>query len=75
MRPSRFLCGAVGGNRPPSAPPPPAAAYFFSPDRSGVLQQAFLATFTGIFQADAFSGFGRLYEPGREGGDIVKAAC
>jgi len=26
-------------------------------------------------QADAFSGFGRLYVPGREGGPVIEAAC
>jgi transposase len=69
------LWTAVRDDRPFGGRDPPAAAYFFSPDRSGVHPQAFLATFTGILQADAFSGFGRLYEPGREGGDILEAAC
>src|SRR3546814_10474987 len=26
-------------------------------------------------QADAFSGFGKLYRPGRKAGEIVEAAC
>lgn len=54
---------------------PPAAAYFYSPDRRGVHAERFLAGFTGIMQADAFSGFGRLYKPGRADGPIVEAAC
>lgn len=54
---------------------PPAAVYFYSPDRRGVHAERFLAGFTGIMQADAFSGFGRLYKPGRADGPIVEAAC
>ena len=41
---------------------PPAAAYFYSPDRSIEHADAFLTGFRGIMQADAFSGFGRLYQ-------------
>ena len=56
-------------------PSPPAAAYFYSSDRSGEHPQAFLAGFSGIMQADAFSGFNRLYDPVRQGGAITEAAC
>jgi hypothetical protein len=31
--------------------------------------------FAGIFQANAYSGYGRLYETGRSPGDILEAAC
>jgi transposase len=34
-----------------------------------------LQGFSGVMQADAFSGFGRLYVPGREGGPVIEAAC
>jgi transposase len=54
---------------------PPAAAFFYSPDRRGAHAERFLAGFSGIMQADAFSGFGRLYKPGRAEGPIVEAAC
>jgi len=53
----------------------PAAAYFYSPDRSGEHAEAFLTGYAGIMQADAFSGFNRLYDPAREGGTISEAAC
>src|SRR3712207_166229 len=54
---------------------PPAAAYFYSPDRRGEYAQVFLRGDCGVLQADAFSGFGQLYAPGRAGGTITEAAC
>ncbi len=69
------LWTVVRDDRPFGGADPPAAAYFYSPDRSGAHPQAWLSEFAGIMQADAFSGFGRLYRPGREAGEIVEAAC
>lgn len=69
------LWTVVRDDRPFGGADPPAAAYFYSPDRSGTHPQVWLATFAGIMQADAFSGFGRLYAPGREAGEIAEAAC
>jgi len=69
------LWTVVRDDRPFGGPDPPAAAYFYSPDRSGSHPQAFLQSYSGILQADAFSGFGRLYEPGRDSGAILEAAC
>ncbi|MBK8174213.1 MAG: IS66 family transposase [Rhodospirillales bacterium] len=54
---------------------PPAAVFFYSPDRSGVHAERFLAGWTGIMQADAFSGFGRLYKTDRRPGPITEAGC
>ncbi|HEV7718025.1 MAG TPA: IS66 family transposase [Arsenicitalea sp.] len=56
---------------------PPAAAYFFSPDRKGIHPQTHLAGFSGILQADAYSGFRQLYEPDPSTGivRIREAAC
>lgn len=61
----------VRDDRPFGGNDPPAAAYFYSPDRSGEHAEGFLTGFSGIMQADAFSGFGRLYQQGA----IVEAAC
>ena len=69
------LWTVVRDDRPFGGPDPPAAAYFYSPDRSGTHAQTWLTSYTGIVQADAFSGFGRLYEPRRQPGTIVEAAC
>ena len=54
---------------------PPAAAFFYSPDRSGKHPEEHLASYAGLMQADAYSGFNRLYEASRRGGPIVEASC
>lgn len=54
---------------------PPAAVYFFSRDRAGVHPERHLAHYGGILQADAYAGFGKLYEPGRKPSPITEAAC
>jgi transposase len=64
----------VRDDRPFGGADPPAAAYFYSPDRAGAHPEAFLASYGGIMQADAFSGFNRLYDPAREPA-IIEAAC
>ncbi|MDF2972582.1 MAG: transposase, partial [Microvirga sp.] len=62
-------------DRPFAGPAPPAAAFFYSPDREGIHPERHLAGFAGILQADAYGGFNRLYEPNREPGPILEAAC
>ena len=64
-------------DRPWAGPAPPAVAYMFSPDRKGEHPRSHLAPFRGILQADAYSGFQKLYEPGPDGAPprIVEAAC
>jgi len=37
--------------------------------------QRHLASFTGILQADAYSGFGKLYEADRSPGHVLEAGC
>jgi len=54
---------------------PPAAVYFFSRDRTGEHPERHLAHYGGILQADAYAGFNRLYEPGRQPAPITEAAC
>jgi hypothetical protein len=54
---------------------PPGAVFYYSRDRAGEHPQAHLAGYSGIFQADAHSGYGKLYEPGRAPGPILEAAC
>jgi transposase len=65
----------VRDDRPFGGTGPPAAAYFYSPDRRGEHAQAFLTGYAGVLQADAYSGFGQLYAPGRPAGAITEAAC
>ena len=69
------LWTAVRDDRPFGGADPPAAFYVYSPDRGGVHPEAFLRTWSGIMQADAYAGFNRLYEPGRLPGTIVEAGC
>ncbi|MHA4875212.1 IS66 family transposase, partial [Enterococcus faecium] len=47
----------------------------YSRDRRGEHPQGHLASYAGVLQADAFGGYGRLYEPGRMPGPILEAAC
>jgi transposase len=57
----------------------PAAYYRFSPDRKGERPRDHLATFHGIMQADAFSGYEALFRqsgpPGSNAPRILHAAC
>jgi transposase len=65
----------VRDDRPFAGTAAPAAAFFYSPDRSGVHPDAHLATYAGLMQADAYAGFNRLYEAGRQPGPITAAMC
>ena len=65
----------VRDDRPFAGPDPPAAVFFYSPDRGGEHPQQHLAGYTGLMQADAYAGFGKLYEARRQGGPIIEAAC
>src|SRR3954453_18223170 len=67
--------GYVRDDRPFGGPDPPAVAFFYSPDRRGEHPERHLASFAGILQADAYAGFDRLYDPEREPGPILEAAC
>src|SRR3954451_17700484 len=53
----------------------PAAQFHYSRDRGGAHPQAHLASYAGLFQADAYSGYGKLYEADRKPGLILEAAC
>jgi transposase len=59
----------------PFAGPDPPAVFFYSPDRGGAHPEQHLAGYAGLMQADAYAGFGRLYEASRKGGPIIEAAC
>ena len=47
----------------------------YSPDRGGVHPEAHLASYAGLMQADAYAGFGDLYDGKRRPGPITEAAC
>ena len=61
----------VRDSRPAGDTAPPAVWFTYSPDRKGEHPQRHLAKFRGILQADAYSGFNKLYEDG----SIQEAPC
>jgi transposase len=69
----------VVDQRPWQGHRPPAAFYRFSPDRKGERPRDHLASFSGIIQADAYSGYEALVrQPGPPGANaprIMHAAC
>jgi transposase len=65
----------VRDDRPFGGPAPPAAMFYYSRDRSGEHPQAHLEEYAGIFQADAYGGYTKLYEADRKPGPLVEAAC
>ena len=65
----------VRDDRPFGGPDPPAAMFYYSRDRSGEHSQGHLADYAGIFQADAFGGYNKLYEADRKPGPILEAGC
>ena len=54
---------------------PPAALYYASRDRKHEHPVQHLQAFTGILQADAYSGYNELYDPSRSQGAITAALC
>ena len=65
----------VRDDRPFGGPAPPAAVFYYSRDRGGEHPQAHLAEYAGILQADAYGGYGKLYEANPQPGPILEAAC
>jgi transposase len=52
-----------------------APLFYYSRGRGGEHPKAHLANYAGLFQADAYSGYGKLYQPDRKPGPILEAAC
>ncbi|MPZ35718.1 MAG: IS66 family transposase [Rhodospirillales bacterium] len=65
----------VRDDRPFGGKAPPAAVFFYSADRAGIHPEQHLAGYSGILQADAYSGFNALYAPQRRPGPITEAGC
>jgi transposase len=65
----------VRDDRPFGGMDPPAAVFYYSRDRGGEHPQAHLVNYAGILQADAYSGYGKLYEPERSPGPVTAALC
>ena len=65
----------VRDDRPFAGPGPPGAVFFYSRNRNGEHPARHLAGYTGILQADAYAGFGELYDAKRRPAPITEAAC
>jgi len=65
----------VRDDRPFAGPDPPAAVFYYSRNRAGEHPRRHLAGYAGILQADAYAGFGDLYDARRRPGPITEAAC
>jgi transposase len=65
----------VRDDRPFGGLAPPAALYYASRDRRYEHPARHLHGFTGILQADAYSGYNGLYDPSRPQGAITAALC
>jgi transposase len=65
----------VRDDRPFAGPGPPAAAFYYSRNRNGEHSARHLSGYAGILQADAYAGFGELYEAKRRPAPITEAAC
>jgi transposase len=65
----------VRDDRPFGGKDPPAALYYASRDRLGEHPERHLKGFAGILQADAYSGYNRLYLADRRPGPILEALC
>jgi transposase len=65
----------VRDDRPFGGGAPPAAMFYYSRDRGGAHVEEHLVRWRGILQADAYSGYNRLYDTGRTPGPILEAAC
>jgi transposase len=54
---------------------PPAAMFYYSRDRRGEHPQSHLVGYSGILQADAYDGYGKLYQADRKPAPVREAAC
>jgi len=65
----------VRDDRPFGGKGPPAALYYASRDRRGAHPEEHLEGWSGILQADAYSGYNGLFNPTRAGGSATVALC
>jgi transposase len=65
----------VRDDRPFGGRAPPAAMFYYSRDRGGAHVEEHLSRWQGILQADAYSGYNRLYSAERTPGPILEAGC
>ena len=54
---------------------PPAAMFYYSRNRRGEHPQSHLVGYSDILQADAYDGYGKLYQADRKPAPVREAAC
>jgi transposase len=65
----------VRDDRPFGGTGPPAALFYYSRDRAGSHAREHLEGWSGVLQADAYSGYNKLYAVDRKPAPILEAAC
>ncbi len=65
----------VRDDRPFEGRAPPAAMFYYSRDRGAKHVEEHLARWSGLLQADAYSGYNKLYAVERTPGLILEAGC
>jgi transposase len=65
----------VRDDKPFGGTAPSAALFYASSDRTREHPERHLSQFTGVFQADAFDGYNRLFLPDRKPSPITEALC
>src|SRR2546423_2210220 len=65
----------VRDDKPFGGQAPPGAVFYYSRDRAGEHPQSHLANYSGIFQADAYSGYSQPYQLCRTPGANPGGAC
>jgi transposase len=65
----------VRDDRPFAGTAAPAAVFYYSPDRTAKHPEGHLAGYSGLMQADAYSGYAGLYTMDRQPGPIAEATC
>jgi transposase len=65
----------VRDDRPFGGKAAPAAVYYYSPNREAEHPERHLAKYSGLMQADAYSGFNQLFVEGRQPGPIIECGC
>lgn len=61
----------VRDERPAAGGAAPGVWFAYTPDRKGIHPQRQMEGFRGVFQADGYAGFSKLYE----NGEVLEAAC
>ena len=65
----------VRDDRPFGGRAPPAAVYYAFRVVAANIRRGIFEHFTGILEADAYSSFNTLYDPGRKPAPITPAFC